>query len=60
MASPSVGWVCIRKPGAALTSTIPPPVSRTGTLISGQMKSIPAMSSPTTRAASSAISAFSG
>ncbi len=29
-ASPSVGWVCIRKPGAALTSTIPPPVSRTG------------------------------
>ena len=29
-ASPSVGWVCIRKPGAALTSTIPPPVSRIG------------------------------
>ncbi len=28
--SPSVGWVCIRKPGAALTSTIAPPVSRTG------------------------------
>ena len=28
--SPSVGWVCIRNPGAALTSTIPPPVSRTG------------------------------
>ena len=59
-ASPSVGWVCIRKPGAALTSTIPPPVSRTGTLMSGQMKSMPAMSSPTTRAACSAISALSG
>ena len=28
--SPSVGWVCIRKPGAALTSTMAPPVSRTG------------------------------
>ncbi len=58
--SPSVGWVCIRKPGAALTSTIPPPVSRTGSLMSGQMKSIPAMSRPTTRAAVSAISTLSG
>ena len=28
--SPSVGWVCIRNPGAALTSTIAPPCSRTG------------------------------
>ena len=59
-ASPSVGWVCIRNPGAALTSTMPPPVCRTGRLMSGQMKSIPARSSPTTLAASSAISAFSG
>ena len=25
--SPTVGWVCIRKPGAALTSQIAPPVS---------------------------------
>ncbi len=58
--SPSVGCVCIRKPGAALTSTMPPPVSRTGTLMSGQMKSMPAMSRPTTRAASSAISTLSG
>ena len=59
-ASPSVGWVCIRKPGAALTSTIPPPTSLTGWLMSGHRKSIPAMSRPTTLAASSAISAFSG
>ena len=28
--SPSVGCVCIRNPGAAFTSTIAPPVSRTG------------------------------
>ena len=58
--SPSVGWVCIRNPGAALTSTIPPPVSRTGVSMSGQMKSMPAMSRPTTRAAVSAISTLSG
>ena len=47
--SPSVGWVCIRNPGAALTSTIAPPVSRTGVAMSGQMKSMPATSSPTMR-----------
>jgi len=58
--SPSVGWVCIRKPGAALTSTMAPPVSRTGVAMSGQMKSMPATSSPTMRAASSAISTLSG
>ena len=58
--SPSVGWVCIRNPGAALTSTMPPPVSRTGTVMSGQMKSMPAMSRPTIRAAVSAISTLSG
>ena len=58
--SPIVGWVCIRKPGAALTSQIAPPVSRTGSVMSGQMKSMPAMSSPIIRAASSAISTFSG
>ena len=58
--SPIVGWVCIRKPGAALTSQIAPPVSRTGSVMSGQMKSMPAMSRPTMRAASSAISTFSG
>ena len=28
--SPSVGLVCMRNPGAALTSTMAPPVSRTG------------------------------
>ena len=58
--SPSVGWVCIRKPGAAFTSTIAPPVSRTGVAMSGQMKSMPATSSPTIRAAVSAISTLSG
>ena len=58
--SPMVGWVCIRKPGAAFTSQIAPPVSRTGSVMSGQMKSMPAMSSPIIRAASSAISMFSG
>jgi hypothetical protein len=52
--------VCIRKPGAALTSTIAPPVSRTGVAMSGQMKSIPATSSPTIWAAVSAISTLSG
>ncbi len=58
--SPMVGWVCIRNPGAAFTSQIAPPVSRTGSVMSGQMKSMPAMSSPIMRAASSAISTFSG
>ena len=55
-----VGWVCIRNPGAAFTSQIAPPASRTGSVMSGQMKSMPAMSRPMTRAASSAISTFSG
>ena len=58
--SPMVGCVCMRKPGAALTSQIAPPVSRTGSVMSGQMKSMPAMSSPIIWAASSAISMFSG
>ena len=58
--SPIVGCVCIRNPGAALTSQIAPPVSRTASVMSGQMKSMPAMSRPTIRAASSAISMFSG
>ena len=52
--------MCIRNPGAALTSQIAPPVSRTGSAMSGEMKSMPATSSPTTRAASSAISTLSG
>jgi hypothetical protein len=46
--------------GAAFTSQIAPPVSRTGWAMSGQMKSMPAMSSPIIRAASSAISTLSG
>ena len=58
--SPTVGWVCMRKPGAALTSQMAPPVSRTGEAMSGQMKSMPATSRPIMRAASSAISMLSG
>ena len=58
--SPTVGWVCIRNPGAALTSTMPPPASRTGSVMSTAMKSMPATSRPMTRAASSAISTLSG
>src|SRR6185503_16271650 len=58
--SPMVGCVCIRNPGAAFTSQIAPPVARTGSVMSGQMKSMPAMSRPTMRAASSAMSTFSG
>ena len=58
--SPTVGWVCMRNPGAAFTSQIAPPVSRTGWAMSGQMKSMPATSRPMTRAASSAISTLSG
>ena len=58
--SPTVGWVCIRNPGAALTSQIAPPASRTGDAMSGAMKSMPATSSPMSRAASSAISTLSG
>ena len=50
----------MRNPGAALTSQMAPPVSRTGEAMSGQMKSMPATSSPTMRAASSAISTLSG
>ena len=57
--SPSVGLVCIRNPGAAFTSTMAPPVSRTGWEMSGVRKSIPATSRPTTRPASSATSMFS-
>ena len=57
--SPTVGWVCMRKPGAALTSQIAPPVSRTGEAMSGQMKSMPDVE-PIMRAASSAISMLSG
>ena len=57
--SPSVGLVCIRNPGAAFTSTMAPPLSRTGWAMSGARKSIPATSRPTTWAASSATSTFS-
>ncbi len=57
---PSVGWVCMRKPGPALTSTIAPRCSRTERAMSAVMKSMPATSSPTTIAAWRAISTLSG
>nr|WP_235031541.1 hypothetical protein [Geminicoccus flavidas] len=57
---PSEGWRCMRKPGAAFTSTMPPPVSWTERLMSGAMKSMPATSKPTACAARRAIVAFSG
>jgi hypothetical protein len=43
---PSVGSVCMRKPGAALTSTMPPPTSAIGCSTEGEMTSMPAMSRP--------------
>ncbi len=50
----------MRKPGAALTSTMPPPVSRTEREMSGDRKSIPATSRPITAAACSAMATLSG
>ena len=57
---PSDGCRCMRKPGAAFTSTMPPPVSRTERVMSGAMKSMPATSRPMARAARTAMVAFSG
>ena len=45
--APSEGSMCMRSPGAALTSITPPPVSRTDRAMSGQTKSTPQTSSPT-------------
>ena len=57
---PSLGWVCRRRSGAGSTATMTPPSSRIDWAISGVMKSMPATSSPTTRAAWRAIATVSG
>ncbi len=59
-ARPSEGSRCILNPGAALISTMPPPVSVTGRVMSGARKSMPAISRPTTAAARRAIIALTG
>ena len=46
---------CMRRPGAAFTSTIAPPCSRAGLLMSPQMRSIPATSRARICAASSGV-----
>ncbi len=57
---PSLGAMCIRNPGAALTSTIPPPASLYERVMSGDRKSTPPTSSPTACTARTAISTLSG
>ena len=55
---PSVGAMCMRKPGAAFTSITAPRLSLSGTAISVAIKSMPQMSRPTmpaTRSASSTL-----
>ena len=59
-ASPEVGCRCIRKPGAALISTMPPPFSFSGVVRSGAIISTPPMSSPISRIARSAMWTFAG
>ncbi len=57
---PSEGATCMRKPGAAFTSTIPPPTSAIGFSMVGEITSIPAMSRPTIRAIRSIRWTFEG
>ena len=57
---PTEGCKCIRRPGAALTSTITPPCSSSGALMSVATTSTPAMSRPITWAASTARAATCG
>ena len=52
---PSVGWVCMRKPGPAFTSQIAPPASFTDWAMSGASRSMPATSRPITWAACAAM-----
>ena len=54
-AFPSVGAVCMRKPGAALTSTIAPPTCLWLREMSGEMKSTPPTSRPIALTARSAM-----
>ena len=47
---PSAGATCMRNPGAAFTSTMPPPTSASGCSTVGETTSTPQMSRPTIRA----------
>ena len=58
--SPSLGATCMRKPGAAFTSQIAPPVTFHDSLMSLVRKSTPAMSRPMALAARTAMSRLSG
>ena len=57
---PNEGEMCMRKPGAALTSTMPPFCSSIGFKTLSQTKSTPQISSPTICAAAIARAATSG
>ena len=57
---PADGSRCMRRPGPALTSTTAPRCSSSGRPMSTATTSTPAMSRPTTRAASTARAATSG
>src|SRR5574343_252955 len=57
---PKEGARCMRRPGAALTSTMPPPCSSSGLCMVSQTTSMPAMSRPTVCAAATAAAASSG
>ncbi len=57
---PSAGLRCMSRPGPALTSTMAPPCSASGREMSSATRSMPAMSRPTTRAASATAAATSG
>ena len=57
---PSLGATCMRKPGAALTSQMAPPVVLYDSAMSVARKSTPATSRPIACAARTAISRLSG
>ena len=58
---PSLGAMCIRKPGAAFTSQMaPPPLSWYDCVMSGVRKSTPPTSSPMASTVRTAISRLSG
>jgi hypothetical protein len=54
------GAMCMRKPGAALTSMMPPPFSESGCVRSGATTSMPATSNPTMRAMRSKSETLNG
>ena len=57
---PKDGLMCIRRPGAAFTSTMPPCCSSSGRMTFSHTMSTPQMCSPTICAASTARAAISG